>query len=136
MALQYESRFVPRDARFKEKEARPQPLLPTLLPPSLARGTGLLRVMWDGAGLDPTLKSHYDPVTPHAVHTAGKVAFSPEFQQIWRCAVGVSTETQPFLGEEITLVLNSMYFPSSNPGLIWGTWELWCPSARIKSQLR
>ena len=53
MALQYESQFATRDAWFQQEEARPRPPLPTLLPPSLARGTGLLRVTWDGAALDP-----------------------------------------------------------------------------------
>lgn len=56
--------------------------------------------MWDGASLDPTLESCCDSVTPRAVHTAGKVIFSPKFQQICQCAVDVSTETHPFLGKK------------------------------------
>jgi len=100
MGFQYESQFATGDAWFKEEEARPQPPLPILLSPSLAHGTSLLRLTWDSAALDLSPSVRCDPVTPHAMHTAGKVAFSPEFHQIWQCAAGVSTETQPFFGKK------------------------------------
>lgn len=63
----------------------------------------LFMVMWDGSSLYPTLEPCCDPVTSHAVYTAGKVIFSHKFQQIYQCAVDVSTETHPFLGKKKTL---------------------------------
>lgn len=52
-ALQCESQYVTRDTWFKQEQARPRPPLPTLLPPSLAHGMGLLRVTQDGTALNP-----------------------------------------------------------------------------------
>lgn len=42
-----------KDAWFKREDAGPQLAFPSLLLPSLAHVTGLLRVMWDGAVLNP-----------------------------------------------------------------------------------
>lgn len=79
MALQYDSQFATRDAWFKEEETDHDLLFPLsslhhLLMGQVCSGRhGMVQLCF------PTLESHCDPVTSHAVHSDVKVAFSPEF---------------------------------------------------------